>query len=459
MIFKKNLPFKVLPLALAVALGGCGDDDIDPDGINAPNNYEFISSLDGKSSVEYKQASTYFILVKELEHLIKSDYLQTLSSTYNYTQLIALLNRVFEGGTISNYQDNLVSTDLYSTNTSATQITGFTLTNSSDYSELSADINIKDWLPSSILPLLDESDPTWSARTITNAFTAIASLANDGNEDTKYIDENQNRDHLSIILSLLRVGIPYFYLTNHLLTDTQLSANNSTTLVGKNHTQLEHNWDMAFGFSGSTADLKSLTEVMITDRHHSEWVNLSELLTYKTDGLLYYAALVDQNSQHSSTDFSKQTQQQLLNGRTLIKEMQSSDVDTTTHKETLIQVRNKLLFNLEQIVTALAMAQMNDTIQLSYYIGPDYEGTSLQHAYFSAWSKLYVYSQVLELNPFNHLSEQLTDELTSIVSSSPNMNSGMIKQFRTDLAEIRDRLAEEVKIDKGTAASWRAIDL
>lgn len=459
MISKKILPFKVLPLALAVTLAGCGDDDIDPDGINAPSHYEFISSFDGNSSVEYKQASTYFILVKELEHLIKSDYLQTLSSTYNYTQLKALINRVFEGGTVSSYQDNLVATDLYSTNTSATQITGFTLTNSSDYSELSADINIQDWLPSTILPRLDESDPTWSARTLTNTFTGIAALANDGNDDTKYIDENQNRDHLAIILSLLRVGIPYFYITNYLLSDTQLSDNNATTLLGKNHTQLEHNWDMAFGFSGSTADLKSLTEEMITGRHHSEWANLNELLTNKTDGLLYYAALIDQNSQHSSTDLAKRTQQQLLNGRTLIKEMQNSDVEIAAQQETLKQVRNELLFNLEQIVTALTMAQMNDTIQLSYYIGPDYEGTPLQHAYFSAWSKLYVYSQVLELNPFNHLNEQLLEDLTSTVSGSPNMNSGMIKDFRNDLTEIRDRLAVEVKIDKGAAASWRAIDL
>lgn len=449
----KNKLSLSLPFVFIMGLGGCGDDNIDPNNIGAPDSYEFTSTTQsGKSSVEYNQASTYLILVKELEHLIESEFLQTWGDTHSHTEVVSLLNRIYAGGTVSNYLDNLVATDLYSDNTSATEITGFSLTETSDYSQLSTDTNIKSWVPGVEIPLETEELIIWPNNLVTSAFTAIAGLAIDKDKTTQY--ENLKQDHLAIVMSLLRVGVPYFLISNHLVSDSKLTLDNTHPIDGNNYTQLEHNWDLAFGISGSTLNLKSLTSETVVQHHNKAWNNLDELLESKTDSLLYYAALLDANSQNSSSNFAKTIQQHLLNGRTIIKLMQAADADIQLLQSKLEEEQRLLLLELEKTIAALVMAQINDTYNLS-----SFTDTAIETSYFSAWSKLYVYSKILKLNPSKSISDQTLEELESVVHTSPNINLGSAKKFRAELLRVRDVLADEIKINRDTAANWIAVDL
>lgn len=442
-----------LPFMFIVGLTGCGDDNIDPNNIGAPYHYEFTSTTQPEqSSVEYNQASTYLILVKELEHLIESEFLQTWGDTHSHTEVMSLLNRIYAGGTVSSYLDNLVATDLYSDNTSATEITGFTLSETSNYSQLSTDTNIKSWIPGFEIPLETEELITWPNNLITSTFTAISGLAIDKDPTTQY--ENQTRDHLAITMGLLRVGVPYFLISNHLISDNKLTLDNTLSVDGENYTQLEHNWDLAFGISGSTLNLKSLTSETVLQHHSKDWKNLDELLESKTDSLLYYAALLDANSLNSSSNFAKTIQQHLLNGRTIIKLMQAADADIPLLQSRLKEEQTLLLLELEKTIGSLVMAQINDTYNLS-----SFTDTAIETSYFSAWSKLYAYSKILKLNPSKSISDETLEALETVVHTSPNTNLGSSKKFRAELLRVRDVLADEIKIDRDTAANWKGIDL
>ena len=113
MIIKKSVPFKVLPLAIAVSLAGCGDDNLNPDALNAPETYEFESKIQpGLSTVNYREATTRLMLIRELNHLIKSDYLQAYGENNTHEDVVNLLNRYYTIGTKANDQ-SLTSNNVY----------------------------------------------------------------------------------------------------------------------------------------------------------------------------------------------------------------------------------------------------------------------------------------------------------------------------------------------------------
>ena len=442
--------FLSLPFVFSMGLAGCGDDNIDPNAINAPNTYEF--SRNGVSSVDYSDASTLLILIKELESLIASNYLQEYGKDHNKDEIISLLNRIYEGGTIQSYQDNLVATDLYSNNTSATPIQGFDLENEAYFSDIKENINIKDKLP--------DINNQQAEKLIASTFSTLANLALDDKTQSKFIDTGI--DHQARTISLLRVGIPYATITQ-LLSEQSLEADNTAPLIGTQHTQLEHNWDMAFGLSGSTINLKQHSSDTIVSQHNQQQADLNALLTHKTDSLIYKAALIDQASTLSATNLAQSIHQNFLNGRTLIIQLQdpnNTPEDTNELRNTLVEERNTLLSNLERVIIAITIAEINNTVTLASLA----EAYPILYSsiYSKVWSRLHSYSRILEFNPQHAFSEKddLTlPELSAAVRTNPSLNETIIKNFKTELLRLRDVLSNKVKFSNELIESWEAIEL
>lgn len=440
--------FLSLPFVFSMGLAGCGDDNIDPDTIGAPNTYEF--SRNGVSSVDYSDASTFLILIKELESLIESNYLQEYGEDHNKDEIISLLDRIYEGGTIQSYQDNLVATDLYSNNTSATPIQGFILDNDAYFSDIKENINIKNKLP-------DENDQK-AAGVIASGFIALADLALDDDPQSKFV--KSNIDHQARIISLLRVGIPYFTITQLL---KNLEADNTTLLSGTQYTQLEHNWDTAFGLSGSSINLKQLSPDTIVTQHNQQQVDLSALLTNKTDSLVYKAALIDQTSILSATNMAQSIHQSFLNGRTLISKLQdpnNSQDDTIELNNALVTERNTLLSQLEGVIIAITIAEINNTVTLSRFA--EAYPSLYSKLYSKVWARLHSYSRIIGYNPQHAFSEKddiTLLELNAAIRTSPPFNKSIINDFNTELLRLRDVLNSKTKFSSELIESWEAIEL
>ncbi|MBC6605527.1 DUF4856 domain-containing protein [Hymenobacter sp. BT188] len=76
--------------------------------------------------------------------------------------------------------------------------------------------------------------------------------------DGKGIEVNQ------VIQKALIGALLLDQINNVLLTDQALNANNSKTIEGKPYTELEHNWDMAYGYM--TANAIMTTDINLTPR-------------------------------------------------------------------------------------------------------------------------------------------------------------------------------------------------
>ncbi len=112
--------------ALPLLLVACGNDDLDTISIQAPDVYEFTSLLDPSaiSSVDYKEATTQLILINELDHFIASDALQVGNSKED---ALSKMNSLYKSGTQTFAINNLLTSDIYSTENKATELHGLTL--------------------------------------------------------------------------------------------------------------------------------------------------------------------------------------------------------------------------------------------------------------------------------------------------------------------------------------------
>jgi hypothetical protein len=96
--------------------------------------------------------------------------------------------------------------------------------------------------------------------------TAVAAKGKAGKLGTYLVDE-KGIEPIQIIQKSLIGALQYDYIGNVLLTKG-LDADNSTLVTGKNYTQLEQNWDEAYGLltlnpiylNGSTDDKRGTTE-------------------------------------------------------------------------------------------------------------------------------------------------------------------------------------------------------
>jgi len=443
----KPIYTNLIPVLLTMGLYGCGDDNLDPNAINAPNTYEFESHFSpGESSVDFTNSSTTLLLIQEVDHLLSSSYLQEYGALHGKEETLSLINRVYELGNVEGNSGNLSTTNIYDEeSTSPTPISGIELDESSDYSQLPHQISLKNALME-VNETMDVADIQWMDDLVQSSFNRLSELASDSNEQTNYY--YQLVDHKTRVISFLKAAIPYHQVTNILLSDAALTVDNDAPMAGKNYSQLEHNWDLAFGLSGSIVNLKLLEPSEIVSRYSQSWPTVNDALHNRTDSIMFEAALRDSFSPLSSTSLALDIQQQFLNGRTIIQAMQKTSIPEEEIELTqqLTDVRNNLFYTWERGLVSALFSYLNATANLS--TTPD------NTDYMIVWSQLYAYARVLSINPNKTLSSDLIADLRSAIGTRPHDNKGTSVDFRVELFKVRNQIASEFNIEEDVYLSW-----
>ena len=429
MIFLK----KLTPFTLPFLLAACGEDDYDSSGIQAPNAYEFSSLTDpsAPSSVDYREATTRLTLIKELEYLIGSDELQAYGQANDRDAVIDLLNRVYEGGTQANFDNNLAAVNLYDDSSTPTLIKGIdvsdgTLTFAAD--SFTVNTNIKDTVPSDT----NEKIQDW--------FFNIATLAVDTNNSTRFISDGF--DYQALVIGYLSVVMPFDRVSNTYLSTSSLAADNTRNDSSTIYTQLEHSWDLAFGYFGTSTSAKTQSLNAIISSNTS---NVRHLDDFVFD-LAAATAQRDMNSTLREANFSQSIIENFLTGRTLIS--LNKDHDLFSKQSNLISRHaENILYTWEKALAATLIYHTKNTI-INRYIADKYN----YH-----WAMMTVYAKAIAKNPNSILAPGVISDLTAAKIGIPANNSENLKQttYLTTLYEAEQNIQQTYNFSDSDVESWR----
>lgn len=464
MTLKKSLPFKALPLALAIGLVACGEDNLNPDALNAPSTYTFDSKTQpGVSTVNYQEATTRLILIEELNHLIQSDYLQTLGENSTYDDVLSLLTRFYTIGT-KTHSDSLSTKNVYDEYdpqaleaVGATPLKSFDIGENqvliqADFSDLAPNINLQDKIIGLNTPLalrneVDEEfgqffgwrnyhtsngDPIPN-RVVIEWLEIIAQLATDGDPETKTI--SNNTDYGTLLHSFLMTSVVYAEVTNNLLNTSKLDIDNSPS-DDVLQTPLEQQWDLAFGYFGAARDL-DYTHLSESD---SSSLDVFENANFNLPIMSMY---FDEKSPLSDITLTKDIMQSFIEGRYLISEQ--VDVSAIEKRaETIIKT-------WEKILVAQVLRKMREISFFAPIIDID---NSFKTAYISAWSEMKALLIGLEFNPYSSLTfEEFKDIHTQLQSTIP-MTDSAISNFTQRMKDVSELLQERFHYSDANVGSW-----
>lgn len=250
---KTKITFSIL--ALIVVLGSCKKDEepvtpdpiiVDPDPdpdpdpvIDNPTTYVF--ERDGNTSVSFGGQTTRILMAQEIISKMKDE---TTSSE--------VLNNMFahEEGVIDFSDDNAFDIDLNASNKNVRSKTAgskdYYANNATDQALIRADF--ESWITIQV----NEVFPSWNEA----ASPGIAGQIADGSS-TRYID-GRGLEMNQLFNKSLIGGMMVDQILNNYTSSNQLSqfeaANDSDVLVtDKNYTDLEHDWDEAYGYAFGTA--------------------------------------------------------------------------------------------------------------------------------------------------------------------------------------------------------------
>ncbi len=444
---------KLTPFTLPFLLAACGNDDLDPDAIDAPDTYEFNSLTDpsAMTSVDYSEATTRLVLIKELEYLINSEFLQDYGEQHDKEAVVALLNRVYREGTKPDSTNNLASVNLYDNSTTPTPIKSINFTDdTTTFTALMSNVNLQEVIPglNTNIPTREIQDiegngdfigwrlegnsngNTYAIGMIQSWFEVIATLATDvddlGNVNTASQFSSNNINYRDLIISFLSASIPYFEVTNIHLHEDALEADNSHSTSSQSYTQLEHHWDMAYGYFGTTitAKTQSLTSLLATQSASLE--NANERIY----DIAAEAAQRDIDSLLNSSAISRSFINNTIDGRTLISLNKTSS---------LYQYRKNILDNWEKTLAATLIHHINGSIGLGFTVNLDH------------WAHMKAYALALQFNPNPLLSEQVLLDIHSLIGELPKVGN---KNYLKDLLLARDKIQASYNFPLSDVQKW-----
>lgn len=490
-------PLSAFPLAIAISLAGCGDDNIDPNGINVPDVYEFESLSDPSagSSVDYKQAITHTVLIQELAHLLASDRLQNVQTNNEAEELI---QSYYEIGTKASAGANLslIGNDLYSEGFSNTAIhfngTSGLEAKQQDFSYLSPNTNLKDQMAgiTEDLILRQEEDETgengeflgWNTtlglarvdgdiipnQIMIDALPKLKVLANDGDINTKYITPT-NIDYRAFFSAFLLGSIHYSVVNSKLLNPDKGLLSDNTAQVGLPYTQLEHNWDLAFGYFGASRDANTRSDTYNLEYPDND-SNLDHMIDLESElnsGFALMAMELDSQAPLSEINFSGSIIQKFLLGRQIILEhhgINPSD-DPKLHNK-LSAIANDITESWELLLAARVIYQTNQTIghllqgHLDLVKLEDDTLDSIDSdEYLESWSKLKGLILALQYTANNKLDKETLKLLNVNVGSSPKIKTSERQKHSNELSTIKVLINNVYNFSKQNTDAWGFVEI
>ncbi len=424
-----NFLKKLTPFTLPLLLVACGDDDLDTSGIQAPNAYEFSSLTDpsAPSSVDYRVATTQLALIKELEYLIGSDELQAYGQGKDRAIVIELLNRVYEGGTKTSFNKNLTEVNLYDDLSTPTPVKGIVIgdgTLTFATSSFAENTNIKE----TVSLATDEQIQDW--------FFNIATLATDDDNTTRFTSNGFN--YQALVIGYLSVAMPFDRASNTHLNATGLGANNTRDNSNLSFTQLEHNWDLAFGYFGTSqlAKTQSLDSIITNNQN-----GVSRLNNYVFD-VAEATAQRDLDSTLREANFSQSIINDFLNGRAII----SLDKDHASFDKQTSLIGNhadNILYNWEKALAATLIYHTKNTIIKRYTIDE----------YDFHWAMMTVYAQAIAMSPNSLLASEDIAILTANKLDASDTNKQT--NYLTTLYVAEQNIKQTYGFSESDVASWK----
>jgi len=427
-----------LSLTLVLGLSGCGDDDLNPENIDTPSTYEFNSlTQPGQSSVDYSQATSQLILIKELEALINSEELANLAEN-GKSAVISRLNEYYTANPVINTLNiQSIESDLP---LEQTQLSDLNIS------------SLKSSLAGTHGPLFyrDSTDTNngnfigWALNSISNEdelpdakvqfwFDGIASAL--VNDDTNLSDKSE------IIRDFLFGAIAYYQATGVLL-NTGLNASNSSI---EKYTDLQHNWDLAFGYFGAhphygnysasenaitlDSDLNNNGEISLLNEYNFEYATLS--------------AKSDSQSSLSISNYSQEIFTAFSKGRALIDLYNNTQTnDDPEFFRRLLAQANIISQNWEKAL----VVQLINNIKLTVIFGELFTQNDLYRSvYYRYWARSKNIAITLQFNPNSIISYlELVDIHRVMKYSTPTTD---LTQYFPELNDLRTKLADIYNID------------
>ena len=223
----------------AITLISCSSDDDSNNGVAIDNPTTYNFQRNGVSSVSFSGQTTRILMAEELISKMKDE-----------TASLEQLNNMFaheEGET------NFSDTDLNNSNKSIRSKTAasfdFFSTNATNQALIRAEF--ENWMQVQV----QEVYPRWNQA----AAAGVAGQIADGSS-TRYVDgrglEMNQLVNKSLIGALMVDQMLNNYTSSNVLNQFEMDNDNGTLVDGKAYTDMEHDWDEAYGYAfGTAADL------------------------------------------------------------------------------------------------------------------------------------------------------------------------------------------------------------
>jgi len=470
---KTKLAMAILPMTFC--LSACNEDNTDPFAITPPDNYRFQTESDGRSinTVDYTEASTRLVLIKELSYLIGSDYLQQVGENQGNEAVLELLNTIYEGGTLSN-RTSLANSNIYNIydpdnayQAGPSPILGLVESNDTlevkNFDQLAANVNLKSIMPGMGAPLIQEKDGQkrfvgWTFLDVAYEdtpdyliqkwFAAIASIASDGDLETKYIN---TLNYKVLIENFLMGSVAYLQSINvHLNNELGLSSSYiQDTQLG--YSSIENHWDMAFGYFGAPINASDLDIAELINTGPQD-ANGDGLIHYSGEFEFNYAhnaALRDNDSIYSSTRFFRDINQGFLMGRTYLSNPNGTLTQTeiTNH---LVTEKTIISKQWDASLAAKAIAHTNaiGAIASLWDVSAVYD-----NIYIEQWSELKSTLLIMQYNLDTKISLEQFETFHQTLGIKPNKTAN-INLFLGDLFDMREELQAMYEFSDEDTQNW-----
>ncbi len=408
--------------------------------LDVPDTYSYTSRFDStKSSVNYASQTFRHVLIQELKSNIGK--LSVENTALTAEKVKAELTKYYEFDSTNNGTDNLT-------------ITSEPSPKQKMFNDLKSDApNLKkkiagndkigqhkDW-SKDFIGWKDGSKVISPDDLIQLWFTELADLmasrstSPENEPGTKTGVENpitkpyvsaEGLDYQQLIQKFLGVAIAWSqgaddYLDND-TPEKGLKADNSEAVEGKLYTELEHNWDEAFGYFGSAHDYGSYTDEDIKkkvtkDTDEDSTINL--LSEYNFGHSTNSAKRDFGVAKLSPTDFTRDIFLAFRQGRSLISSNEGDLNETDLAK--LIEYRNTILQVWEKTIASTVVHYINEVLQDMVKFGDETYGF-LDHA--KHWSELKGFSLGLQFNRLSPLTKENFVKLHEHIGQKPVLSTG-----------------------------------
>lgn len=432
-MIRYSLRLLTIPLSLAF-ITGCSDDSpgTDPGDLQVPETYSFESRFEaGTSSVEYPGQTVRNLLMQDIRSLAASTGTPSGSAVtaedflalYDYSDASALTTTT-STGSLPALEDG------YSSISTGKKISDKTAPGVLIGTSMTVDQMLRSWF---------DSIEVFSADA-TRRGTPMAYTTADGLDLVQLLDK------------VMLGGVSYYQGTSHYLANVLDKANSAAHGAGNPFTEMEHNWDEAFGYFGAARDYDRYTDAMLAGSTN-DYVfdaNGDDKIDFQSEYNFPFARNAGKRDAGATSgiDLSADIFEAFRRGRALISAAGS--------QEDLTAERQKVARLWEKIVASTVIHYINEV--LSDMEGIDETSTVATMTDLNKhWGEMKGYLWALQFNSLGVVTTADLESWHAEVGSAPvyaQPGTAEYNAYRSALESVRDAIGTRTGLNAGDVAAW-----